>query len=203
MMLLIAIEMALMVYATLAEGPYRMRGLIALNMVLISLFAPKLFEYHGFISNVGNVFYAAVMIMQTYIFMQYGHKAAVSTIRMTLFSLVSVLALVYAMSIVPAVAGNEVFSAAVSQVTNFSLETIFASFFAFVIGQSVLVYFLDKTNPAVAIIVAQFVDTVIFFPIAFSYSPALLGIMITGFIFKVLLTPILASPLLAKVYFSK
>lgn len=190
--------MALMVYATFAEGPYRMRGLIALNMVIISLFAPKLFEYHGFISNIGNVFYAAVMIMQTYIFMQYGHKAAVSTIRMTLFALVSSLALVYAMSIVPVVAGNEVFSAAVSQVTNFSLETIFASFFAFVIGQSVLVYFLDKTIPIVAVLAAQFVDTIIFFPIAFAYSPMLLSIMVSGYVTKVLVSVPLALPLYIK-----
>ena len=198
MMLLIATEMALLAYAAMPTNPYRMRGLIALHMVLISLFAPKLFEYYGFISNIGAIFYAAVMVMQTYIFTQYGHDAAVATIRMTLFALVSTLALVYAMSVVPVVAGNELFSIAVQQVANFSLETILASFFAFIIGQSVLVYALGKTNPVVALVLAQLADTVVFFPIAFAYSPILIPIIMTGYFTKILVSVPLALPLYIK-----
>ena len=89
----------------------------------------------------------------------------------------------------------------VHTITNQSVLTLFASLFAFVSGQLFLIeaYVNLKINKKIAlvlaILLAQAVDSVMFFGIAFYDNPNVLEFMFTGLLIKSILT-IIASPLL-------
>lgn len=168
LVLLAAIESALMAYALCSSGPFRLRGLIAVNIVLISLLASKLVSIGGFVTNVGSVLYATVVLAQIIIFDRFGKQAAVDTIRMTLYALVAALTLSYVVAHVPTVYGNEDASFALLQISDFSLRVVLASFFAFVLGQAALIISMEKFQSyATSVLLVQIVDSAIFFPVAF------------------------------------
>lgn len=190
MMELIVVEALLLWFALRSDGPYRTRGLIAVNMLLIALMASKWFEIFGHVTNVANVFYATVVVAQAYIFSRYGLDSMVRTIPMTLYALVVGVTLAYLTSLTPVVDGNIVEATAISTVAAFSLTVVAASFFAFIIGQAVLAVILgwvhlNKTRYLLAIVAAQLVDSAVFFSIAFSNSGIVGDAMITGFLLKV------------------
>lgn len=199
-LLLCVAEVSLLAYALLSPGPFRIRDLIAINMVLISLFASKLLTVFGYTTNVANIFYATVVLSQAVIFHRYGKDAAVRTISMTMHALVASLSLSYIISNFPVVLGNEAPSQAIFLVANQSIHVVFASLFAFMIGQYTLVLslqYLKRLKYPLAIILTQIVDSLVFFPIAFSSMPVplMLQVMSTGAIFKVLVTGIMYLPL--------
>lgn len=188
-------------YATRGSDHHRISTFVAVNMMLVVLFSQKLFVLFGLTTNVANIFYATVVLAQVLTLYKYGQEAALHTIRLTLFAVLSMLLLSSALAAFPVVQGDEGISAAVSLITNTSLYVVFASLFAFVIAQAVLVRLLDTfsyTKAAIAVTVTQLVDSLVFFPIAFYNTPIseLYTIAVSGFLFKVIITSIILVPLL-------
>ena len=122
--LLVAIESALIAYALCSKGPFRLRGLIAVNMILISLLASKLISIGGMVTNAGTVLYAAVVLGQVIIFDRFGKQAAVDTIKMTLYALIAALSLSYVVANLPVIYGNEGESYALLMMSDFSLRVV-------------------------------------------------------------------------------
>lgn len=192
---MIVTEGVLLGYALSTHSPFRTRGFIAVNMILITLLASKLISLGGHVTNVGIIFYSAVMLAQAKIQKRHGEKSAFETVKMTLFALLVAAPLTYMTSLLPVVAGNEASSYAISLLGNFSMTVVLASFFAFMLGQSSLILAIRKTgNMWVGIFVGQLVDSAVFFPITFGLLgdwKMLVTIATTGFIAKVLITPIM------------
>lgn len=207
--LIVLIETGMLIYASMANGFYRLRTLIVSNMVLITLFAPKLISMFGYTTNLGVIFYATAMLAQMMIIHMYGREAALYTIRMVLFALLSVVSLMFVSSLLPVVSGNEEFSMAMKGVLQFPPQTLFASFFAFVIAQYAIVSCLEKRcSSSIATILkylgvavcAQAIDSSIFFPLAFGTIMDMHDIwemVYTGFIAKVAIMAVIGPVVVA------
>lgn len=64
---IILVTEALFIAFAVATSPdyYRLRGVVVIiNMILITLFAPKLVDIFGFTTNLGNALYVATMTGQ-------------------------------------------------------------------------------------------------------------------------------------------
>lgn len=190
------VELLASVFAIKSKNLHFIRAIIVINMVLISLFAPLLIGYAGFVSNVGNIFYATVVGLQMYILMHYGKKEATETINKIVFVLFTLSGIYLGLNLLHCFPVPEGFCSSVKLLTNQSPLTLLVAVFAFIIGQLSLIksyeIFTKKINSNIlcaffAIVVAQFVDSVVFFGIAFNDFFGLLQIMIVGFVFKVLL----------------
>lgn len=189
-----AIEAILMWYAMLSAGPYRLRGLIAINMMLITLMASKTIVLFSHLTNIANILYASVMLSQYIIYKKFGKEASVATVKITIYALVSCTSLSYTLSLFPIVAGNELSAHAISTIADFSLAVLFASFFAFVFGQTSLIVALESGLGGLwAIFIAQMVDSAVFFPIAFGLVNGfpIMDALWTGFVFKLVVSVII------------
>lgn len=187
------VEAALLWYCFLTDGPFRARGLIAVNMVLISFFAAKMMATPIGVTNVSTVLYATVVLAQFLILKRYGRDAAVGTLRMTMFALIAALSLGTVIALIPTVIGNELDAFAVDAIASTSLQVVLASLFAFIIGQSILVLVGEKHGMFITTTATQLVDSALFFPIAFGALDGMYEIMAVGFAVKVVATLVVYS----------
>lgn len=78
---MLVVGMALLDFTAIALvsrfGREWLYGLIGVNLILISTTGAKLIEHFGLITNVGNVFYAAVFLCLFLLIEQYGHRSAI------------------------------------------------------------------------------------------------------------------------------
>lgn len=150
-----------------------------INILMFALFSPKLAEYGPVVSNVGCIWYAAVMAGQAMICETQGRQAAWATTGKVLRTLTIVMALVTCLDAVPPVVGDPpAIEAAIDAISPRSLNTVAATYLAFCAGQMVLITLMGMLAAAspfwrilVATIFAQGVDTLVFFPIAFGSLP--------------------------------
>lgn len=188
---LVAAEVALLTFALSTQMPFRTRWLVAINMILVSVLGSKLLTVAGNTTNIANVYYATVVVAQAFIYRLYGEKAALDTIRMTYFALISAVALMYLTSLFPTVPGNEEAAFAVDIMSFSSFQIVLASFVAFMLGQTVLVHMLRHTNDAaLAVFFTQAIDSIVFFPLAFYDLPVqtIITFMLSGLFFKILVS---------------
>ena len=182
---------------------------IIINLVLISTFGAKLISIFGFVTNTGNVFFAAVFLATHILTEHYGKREGYKTVwigfaAIVFFILMSQFTLQYAG--LPA-----------SSVINQAQELLFigaprialASMVGYILVQYFNVWIYDlihaKTGrkllwlrDTIANFTGQFLDSILFFSIAF-YGiipiPVLLQTMLAGFAIKVIVglmgTPIL------------
>jgi uncharacterized integral membrane protein (TIGR00697 family) len=166
---------------------------IIVNLFLVSIFGAKLITIGAFTTNVGNIFYAGVFFATYLLIEHYGVAAARTSIYLGLFGLASLVIttpfvlLLTDPAILPLRGGLEVIS-----------RIAVASLFAFLLAQQLNVWLytrLQEAYPekiwlrgAVAIVAAQFVDSVLFFWIAFGEtipSAVVFDTMLGGFLLKV------------------
>ena len=209
--LIVLAELIFLLYAAVSRAPYYLRRFTVLNMILITLFAPRLIEVGGMVTNVGTIFYSAVMVSQLLIFHLFGKEEVTHTIRMVLWMLLGFVGISGWINMLPVVQGNESYAAAMSAILSFPPAVVFASFFAFVIGQSFVIRCMaseEKRKPTIVFysmcaIMAQIVDSVIFFPLAFgSFMPIteIPSLMLAGIAAKGIFMAIIGAPISLIVY---
>lgn len=172
---------------------------IVINLLLISLLGQKLIIVAGYATNIGNVYYAAVFFA---IYLLLENATRVHVIRAISIGTVSVVAftalllLGLGMQSHPATEGvSAMMSAVYGNAPRFAL----ASIVAFVVAQGVNValYLTAREEPThihwwirllVVILLAQLIDSLIFFSIAFwgvISSGLVIEGMVTGYLVKV------------------
>lgn len=191
-------EFLFLLYAASSNFVNKLHGYVISKMVFISIFAPVLLMIGGTTTNVGTLLYGSVMSAQCIVFIKFGKDVVHRILDTSLFILVMTFISSMFVQNLPLLVGNEQYLLAAKSLLNFSPMNILASFIAFSISQSVLIYLLSKLKNwnifkiVGAIIIAQIVDSVIFFPIAFSSIPEWWMIMISGFWVKVALAIVYA-----------
>lgn len=197
-LLLILIEFILLVYAGSREYITNLVGFIVAKMVYISTFAPVLLLIGSTVTNVGTLLYGSVMTAQCIVLAKHGQKPGERVLEASLYVLFTVFILGMFVTTLSPVAGNEKMLGAAQTLLEFSPLNTLASFLAFFISQSVLMFVFLKLKynytlrSIIAITIAQIVDSLIFFPIAFHSVPEWWNIMIAGFWLKVALAVIYA-----------
>lgn len=199
-------ELVATLYAILNRNRHYLRALVVLNMVLIMVFAPYLISFGDVVVNIGVVFYATVMGLQAYLLLNYGKDAAVETINKLTYVLFTLLSICFFIQYLPVLPGNEEVAQAIKLLTNYSVLTLFGAFFAFILEQLTLVYIYTKLkfhrllNIFLALVLAQLVDSLFFFGIAFYDNPNLMELIISGWLVKVALHIITFPVLLISKY---
>jgi len=180
--------------------PEWLYGFIVVNLLLITTLGGKLVDFLGFTTNVGNIFYASIYLA-TYMLIEYNGASAayrgmwIGASAVFLFILLAQLAT----SMTAAPEARELDNA-IHTVFQESLRISMASIFAFVMAQSVNIWLYQtlrkKTKTAffwmrvaVSSIVAQAVDSVLFFFIAFAEVIPLKSLataLLAGYALKVL-----------------
>lgn len=181
---------------------------IVINLTVISIFGAEVVSIFGQVTNLGNIFYAAVFFAGQLLVEHYGKEEGKKTIwpgfgSVLLLMIVGQLAIKY----IPVTQSLEI-AQAIKSLFVFTPRIAFASLFAYLCSQSLNIYLYSYINKyfqkkiwlksVVANFVGQFFDSIIFFYIAFVgiLSPGVLTeIMIVGFATK-FLVGLIAIPLL-------
>ena len=177
--------------------------LTLLNMVLVTLFGGVLFDWAGYTTNCGNVWYADVMLTQWLVMRRFGWR---NGLRAAASIFVGLLMLLLMAATLQAQLSDSPLDRAYGVVIVASRNFTVASFMAFWLGQGVLIAIYrayDKRRLwlcyGVAIVAAQAVDSAVFFPVAFnSFDISLLNAALAGFVVKIWLG-LLAMPVLARI----
>jgi uncharacterized PurR-regulated membrane protein YhhQ (DUF165 family) len=193
---LVITEYALIWYAS--SNLIWLRAVVGINMVLITLYGAKLVEVLGYTSNLGSVCYVGAMTGQTMILMAGRRDIALGGIKIILFSLICIILIGSIIGQSPIVPGNEPSALAIGAVTKVSVRIVTSSFIAFTLAMFVLVWTFGALSkwpmPARcfgAQVLAQIVDSALFFPIAFGNKVEVVEIALTGVVFKLVLTLIM------------
>lgn len=180
-------------------------GVLA-NMLLIPVVANKQIELFGYITNAGNIPYAAIIFGLTVLAIRYDFRGVLKIVNATYIALLIFLILGKLLANMPIVAGNE----EASRLTRLAFSSLgqitVASFFAFYATATVntLIMYQERiqnlwTRKIVANIAAQITDSAIFFPIAFAGTwdwSMIFTAMVAGMVVKSLLN-ILETPFLS------
>ena len=174
-------------------------GTIAVNLILIGIFGAKLITVFGLTTNAGNVFYGCVFLATHFILERRGKKVDLKTIWygvvfVLFFTLMSQFAAEFS-----GLALSESANSAILTLFSFSLRITFASILAYVFAQYVNVFIYEwlkmrtsgkflwlRSNGAN--VVAQLVDSLLFFTIAFFDLPGslLVQAILAGWFVKTL-----------------
>jgi uncharacterized integral membrane protein (TIGR00697 family) len=187
----------------------RLFGIIALYLILITVSGGKIVEFFGHPTNAGNIFYASVYLATYFLIERMGRREGVKSIWLgvagvLIFFMFTEMTLAFSSSLV-ASEFSDAFQAAHA---SFSRLTV-ASLIAYIVSQNLNVYLytylkrrLNGTylwvRANVCNLIAQFLDSIIFFTVAFwgAVQPEnIVDIMMTGFIIKVAFVAI-TTPLL-------
>lgn len=181
---------------------------IGINLVLISAFGAKLFVVFGTITNIGNIFYACAFLGTHFLLERYGTRDAK---RIVWFG-VGIIGFFFSMSYI----ATQLVGAPVSETANTAITTVFdtsirivaASVLGYIFAQRVntalYLWLVRKTNDRylwlrsnAANTIAQLVDSVIFFSLAFTdlAGGLLLQSILSGWIIKTAVV-LLGTPLL-------
>lgn len=196
----IGLEAILIYSAARTPGPYRLRGLAILNLILVALCAPKLFDIGGLVTNVTSIMHAAVFFIQGVIIMNFGKRATYWTIEMAIFTLLSFFAIWFMICQFPSaeIAASIDYSSALAVITASMTKNILASLTSFIISTVVMVEIYTYCRNlryhkglcySLGMVAGQFVDSILFFTVAFHLLPTgkQFELMITSFILKVAL----------------
>ena len=175
-----------------------LRYATVINLILVGLTASKLADFGIGVSNVASLFYAAVFLSQFILIKEFGSKVARATVPVALTAVTSLLLLRFFLANVPTVAGNEAMSNAYLQLASNAPTIAVASFVAFYAAQQVMIlateklsYFPTWIQYLSVCFLAQIVDSLIFFPVAFTsgdlpFDIHVLQIGAVGFVVKIL-----------------
>ncbi len=180
--LLATLVEVIVVFVAARLGREWLLGTIAVNLILIGIFGAKLISVFGLVTNVGNVFYACVFLATHFLIERHGKNVAWQTIWfgagfVVFFTVVSQFAVNYNGSSL-----SDAINDASATLFSFSPRVIIASILAYAFAQyiniSVFSWIRGKTNGKLlwlrsnsANIISQFIDSCLFFSIAFFSLP--------------------------------
>ena len=198
LVLILAVNIAAILIAA-HKGEEWLRWLIAVQMIILGATVKKLFDYGIGISNVGNIFFANVFLIQSLIYFRYGTAAVLKTVYTTLFAAFTFGCLRILVSNTPTVMGNEEIAGSLQAIVLTEPLVFVGSFLGMYCSMQVLIFVLSKIENKwlgylSAIVIAQIVDSLIFFPIVFANEGSF-TMMTTGFTVKLILG-VLMMPLL-------
>jgi len=164
------------------QGTEWLLGTVILNLLLVGIFGAKLVSIFGFVTNAGNVFYACVFLATHFILELRGRKAALRTIWVGVvfvffFSALSQFAVMFNGSGL-----SQMANASLAGVFSFSFRVFCASILAYIFAQYVNISLYEWLRDRMdgkhlwirsngANILAQLVDSCLFFSIAFFDLP--------------------------------
>jgi len=209
LLVMTAMVSALFVVGGWRLGKERLYSVMIVFLILITAVGGKIVTFFGHATNTGNIFYASVFLATYFIIERFGKREGVYSIWVgvagVLFFSVFIRITVALIGVPDSTQISDALSVAFAPVSRLAL----ASLCAYVISQTLNVYLYlyqkertqgkylwVRANASNA--VAQVLDSVIFFTIAFwgTVSPAnIWDILLTGFVIKVGFM-FLASPLL-------
>jgi queuosine precursor transporter len=178
-------------------------GTIIINLILIGIFGAKLITVFGFVTNAGNVFYACVFLSTYFLLERYRKQEGLKTIWLGVgFILFFVIMSQLATKFIGLALSDDA-NTAILTLFSFSLRITIASIIAYVFAQyvNILVYewirvrthekFLWLRSNS-ANILAQLVDSLLFFSIAFFDlpGPLLVQTILVGWLIKTLVVAI-------------
>ncbi len=181
---------------------------IVVNLIAISVFGAEVVSIFGQVTNVGNIFYAGVFFAGQLLVEHYGKEEGKKTIWLG-FSCVLFLIVVEQIIVryIP-VAQSALISQAIKSLFVFVPRIALASLLAYLCSQSINIYLYSYLNKfwqkkmwlksITANFIGQFIDSIIFFSIAFVgvLSPAILReTTVVGFATK-FIVGLIAVPLL-------
>lgn len=187
----------------------RLYGIIIVFLILISIVGVKTVEFFGFETNTGNIFYASVFLATYFLIERYGKRDGmrsiwVGAIFVAFFTLLLRISLVLIESSTTAAEAT-----ALREALSPALRLAVASLSAYIVSQFINVHLYVYLKQFVeerylwlranfSNMVAQFVDSAVFFTIAFWGVTApsnIWSLMLTGYFLKTTYM-MLASPLL-------
>lgn len=186
---------------SLRFGSSGLTAVITANLILVSIFAPKLLSIFGYTSNVGNIFYGSLFLATNLLIEQYGKKAGFKGIWVAFIANILFVTMgQFTMRFIgdPQSSGvNE----AIFSLFNNSPRIAAASIIGYLLVQNFNVWFYNfikqKTagrylwlRHGLSIVVAQFFDSLIFFSIAFYLiipTNLLIEAMVIGFAIKAII----------------
>ena len=194
-------------YAGSKQGSYKLRLYLVVCMVLTTITGAVLLPpIFGHVSNAGTIFYVGAVAAHGVLFLRDGRDVAASAIRGAFSALVLIVAVVV---VLDHMAGNGGIVPAHTQALFDDIKRFApASLGAFAISQLVMWMLMDRWRRktiwiryGLAVVLAQAVDSAIFFPAAFgSDIIPLAGLALTGFAIKAVLG-LLSVPLVAAIVY--
>lgn len=172
---------------------------IALNILLVGVFGAKLAPLFGFVTNIGNVFYAAAFFATQLLVERYGKKEAQKSIWIGACSVVFFMLMAQLTILTAGLPATRGVNNAIDVLFAAAPRVALASFIAYVVSQTTNIWlfsFIRKKTEGkqlylrvnTANIVGQAIDSVLFFAIAF-YGiisvPMLLQAIFVGYTLKV------------------
>jgi uncharacterized integral membrane protein (TIGR00697 family) len=194
------IDLSLIVLA-LRYGVAGLTGLLVTNIILVSALGSRIISLFGFVTNAGNVFYGCAFFAAIMIAEHYGRKEAYKSVWIGFLALVLFV-------VMGEFTARYALSTGLSD-TDQAIKTLFiavprialGSMAAYLIAQNINIYVFSavrgKTGAKLiwlrtvaGSLAGQFVDSIVFFSIAFATTlpfKLLLQAMLTGFVVKVLI----------------
>ena len=180
---------------------------MTVNMLLITIFAPKLFTLFGLTTNIGTIMYSVVFPISFILDTKFGRKDTIKGLNMVMFNVSLFILLQTLLSLFPVLQVNYHFGSLINELISKSNSVAVASLTAFYFSQLLFIIFVDKMKKygwisiyIIASIIAQTADSLVFFPIAFNQlSPEIIwNIFLDSMIIKMVLV-LLYIPLLTKI----
>jgi uncharacterized integral membrane protein (TIGR00697 family) len=190
-------------------GKERLYSVIIVFLILITAFGGKIVEFFGHATNTGNIFYASVFLATYFLIERYGKKEGVYSIWVGLIVVIFFAVLTHLTVALVGADATSPLNTALLTAFNPILRVALASLAAYAVSQTINVYiylYLKERmrgkymwlRANIANVVAQIMDSVVFFSIAFIgvVSPdGIWGIIVTGLVIKIVFVAV-TSPLL-------
>ncbi|MBI5732553.1 queuosine precursor transporter [Candidatus Jorgensenbacteria bacterium] len=151
---------------------------IIINMVVIGIVGAKTINVFGFVTNIGNILYTSVFLSTHVLVESYGKKEGYRSILFTYIGMFLSLLLLYLAFLYVGHENTKDVNKAMDVLLDMSPRIAIGASIAFLLSQQINIwiyqYILEKTKRRflwirdnVSNIFGQFLDTILFFPIAF------------------------------------
>lgn len=209
LLLLTAIASSLFVVVSWHLGKERLYSAIIVFLILIAAVGGKTVEFFGLTTNTGNIFYASVFLATYFLIERYGKREGIRSIWIGGIAVLFFTVLARLTTALIGTPETATLSSALDVAFSPLLRITFASLLAYAISQTLNVhlycYLMERLNGShrwlranATNAAAQFVDSVVFFLIAFAGVVPLrevIEVLLVGFSIKVVFMMV-AAPLL-------
>jgi uncharacterized integral membrane protein (TIGR00697 family) len=202
------VDICFVFIAARINGSKALYGIIALNLILITIFGIKLITVFGLTTNVGNVFYACVFLATHFLLERQDKKKIYRTIGFGVAAVGFFLVLSQLATCFLSTTPGDIVDNSMSSIFTLSPRIALASILAYIFAQFVNIHIYSwlKTKTGgnflwlrsnVANILAQLVDSCLFFTIAFLDLPGgvLIQAIFAGWMIKTFVV-LMGTPLL-------
>jgi queuosine precursor transporter len=171
-------------------GRKYVRTLVIVNLVLVAVFAREMIDVFGYTTNLPNIYYSGVVLSMMILCERFGEVSSRSSILMGFLALAT-FAMLSQAGLAIGISGGPF-----EEILEYSPRNAAASFIAYLVSMFFLIGFwstipMDLLGKGlVSIVLVQFIDSILFFTLAFSgVLPPMqvLQAMTIGFLLKVAL----------------